>query len=36
MKRNHRKGLKKAKKNHKRHLSFLEVVRLFDGMPVII
>ncbi|KPK98771.1 MAG: hypothetical protein AMJ95_02685 [Omnitrophica WOR_2 bacterium SM23_72] len=36
MKKYQRKHMKKMKKHHKKHLNFLEIVRMFDGMPVII
>jgi hypothetical protein len=36
MRKNHCKSMKKEKRNHKRHLSFLKLLRLFDGMPVVI
>ncbi len=36
MKKNHRKHMKKTKRHLKKHLNFLEIVRMFDGMPVII
>lgn len=36
MKKHHRKHMKKAKRYQKKHFNFLEIVRMFDGMPVII
>jgi hypothetical protein len=34
MKHHDKKTHKKTKKHHKKHLSFLEAVRLYSGMPV--